>query len=150
MADVIRNKKASFDFELLETFEAGMELFGFEVKALRNKLGSLEGAYVVVRDNEAFLVGATIPPYQPSNTPKDYDPERTRRLLLSKKEIGTLAGAESQKGLTIVPISVYNAGRKLKLKLAIGKGKKKFDKRETIKSRESKRAIERTLKQENR
>lgn len=150
MADLIRNKKATFDFELLDTFEAGIELSGFEVKSLRKKQGSLEGAHVVVRGGEAFLVGATIPPFQPANTPTDYDPERSRRLLLSRKEISGLADAEAQKGLTVVPISVYSKARKLKLKLAIARGKKKYDKREVIKKRESKRAIERTLKQQQR
>ena len=147
MADLIRNKKSKFDYELLETFEAGIELFGYEVKSLRNKQASLEGSHVVIRGNEAFLVGATIPPYQPSNTPKDYDPERSRRLLLNKKELNELSGFESQRGLTIVPISVYSKGRNLKLKIAVARGKKKHDKRETIKERASKRAIERTLKQ---
>jgi len=147
MADLVRNKKATFNFEILETFEAGLELFGYEVKSLRNKQGSLEGSHVVVRGEEVFLVGATIPPYQPVNTPKDYDPERTRRLLLHRKEIGELAGAESQKGLTIVPISVYNKGRNLKLKIAIARGKKKSDKRQVLKERETKKDIERQMKQ---
>ena len=149
MAVLIQNKKVRFNFELLKTFEAGLELFGSEVKSLRNKKGNLEGSYVVVRGGEAYLVGATIPPYQPANTPKEYDSERTRRLLITKKEIIQLAEAESQKGLTIVPISVYNKGRKLKLQIAIARGKKKFDKREILKERASKRAIERTLKSRN-
>lgn len=147
MSDLIRNKKIHFNFEILETFEAGLELFGHEVKSLRNKKASLEGAYVVVRGNEAFLVGATIQPYQPINTPKEYDPERSRKLLLHKKELNKLSLAESQKGLTIVPMSVYNKGRNLKLKIAIARGKKKHDKRETIKARDSKKKIERQLKQ---
>ena len=147
MAVLIQNKKVRFNFELLKTFEAGLELFGSEVKSLRNKKGNLEGSYVVVRGGEAYLVGATIPPYQPANTPKEYDSERTRRLLITKKEIIQLAEAESQKGLTIVPISVYNKGRKLKLQIAIARGKKKFDKREILKERASKKAIERQLKQ---
>ena len=148
VATLIHNKKASFDFELQDTFEAGLELLGIEVKSLRNKRGSLEGAHVVVRGGEAFLVGAPIPPYQPKNTPASYDPERTRKLLLKAKEIGELAGAESKKGLTIVPISVYNKNRKLKLQIAIARGKKKYDKRETLKARESKRTIERELKRQ--
>jgi len=147
MATLIKNKKVTFDFEILETFEAGLELLGSEVKSLRNKRGSLEGSHVVVRGNEAFLVGATIPPYQPANMPKDYDPERTRKLLLNKKEIGELGDAESQKGLTIVPISVYSKGRNLKLQIAIARGKKKHDKRQTIKERDTKKDIERQMKQ---
>ena len=145
---LVKNKKVHFNFEILETFEAGIELLGHEVKSLRNKQASLEGSHVVVRGNEAFLVGATITPYQPANTPKDYDPERTRKLLLNKKEISELLSAESQKGLTIGPISVYNKGRNLKLQIAIARGKKKHDKREVLKTRDSKKAIERQMKQQ--
>jgi len=143
---LLEHPKARFDYEILETFEAGLELTGYEVKTLRKHQGSLLGAYVVVRGGEAFLVGATIPPYQQNNTPKEYDATRPRRLLLSKKELGTLANTESTKGLTLVPVSVYNKGRVLKLSVAIARGKKKFDKRETIKKRETDRDIRRTLK----
>ena len=144
--NLVTNKKARFNYDILETFEAGVELFGFEVKSLRRKQGSLEGAHVTVRGGEVYLLGATIPPYQPANTPEGYDPVRNRRLLLTKKEIGKLSGLENQKGLTIVPLSVYNKGRKLKVELAVARGKKKHDKREVIKKREAKRKIERTLK----
>ena len=143
---LIDNKKVRFDYELLKEFEAGIELLGTEVKALRNKRGSLAGARVVVRGNEAYLVGASIPPYQPENIDESYDPERVRRLLLSKKELAELAGADVEKGLTIVPISLYNSGRKLKLSFALARGKKKHDKRETIKERETNIAIERAMK----
>ena len=146
MARLVNNKKVKFDFELIDTYEAGMELFGYEVKSLRNKRGSLDGAHVTVRGGEVFLVGATIPPYQPANTPKEYDQERTRKLLMTKKEIEKLEDVESQKGLTIVPISIYNKSRKLKLQIAAARGKKKLDKREAIKKRESKIAIGRMLK----
>lgn len=146
MAKLIINKKVHLNYEILEHFEAGMELFGFEVKALRNKLGSLEGSHITVRGEEVYLIGATIPPYQPANTPESYEPTRNRRLLLTKKEIGKLAGLENQRGLTIVPISVYNKNRKLKLEIAVARGKKKYDKREDIKKRDTKRDIERTLK----
>ena len=146
MARLVNNKKVKFDFELIDTYEAGMELFGYEVKSLRNKRGSLDGAHVTVRGGEVFLVGATIPPYQPANTPKEYDQERTRKLLMTKKEIEKLEDVESQKGLTIVPISIYNKSRKLKLQIAVARGKKKLDKREAIKKRESKIAIGRMLK----
>ena len=146
MANLIENKKARLHYELMDDYEAGLDLRGFEVASLRARHGSLEGSHVVIRGGEAFLVGATIPPYQPNNTPPTYDPGRARRLLLSKKHIGTLAGREKQKGLTIVPISVYNKGRFLKLKIAVARGKKKYDKREAIKAREDKRRIARTLK----
>jgi len=142
----IQNKKVHFNYEILEKFEAGIGLLGFEVKSLKSKQGSLEGAHVIVRDGEVFLVGATIPPYQPSNTPKGYDPERARKLLLTKKEISALSGVESKKGLTIVPISVYNKKNKLKLEFGIARGKKKHDKREDIKKRDTERDIGRNLK----
>lgn len=143
---LLENKRVGFDYEILETMEAGLELFGFEVKSLRAGHGSLKGAHVVARGGEAYLVGATIPPWQTANAPKSYDPERTRRLLLSRKEIARIAGAESEKGLTIVPLSVYNKGYRLKLGIAIARGKKKEDKRHTIKAREEKRRIQHSLK----
>lgn len=146
MATLIANKKATFNYELMDEYEAGLDLFGFEVKSLRARHGSLVGSHVIIRGNEAYLLGMSIPPYQPANTPPSYEPDRTRRLLLTKKEIGQLAGIERQKGLTIVPISVYSKGRLLKLRIAVARGKKKYDKRQNIKAREDKRSIERTLK----
>ena len=143
---LIENQRARFDYTFMEEMEAGLELLGFEVKSLRAKRGSLKGARVVARGGEAYLVGASIPAWQIANAPKSYDPERTRRLLLSRKEIAHIASAEGEKGLTIVPISVYNKGRKLKLSIAIARGKKKEDKRHTIRAREEKRRIERSLK----
>lgn len=146
MASLLYNKKASLKYAIIETFPAGMELFGFEVKSLRNKQGSLDGAHVIIRGREAYLIGASIPPHQAKNAPQDYDPKRIRRLLLTAKEISRLAGSEKVKGLTIVPISVYNKGRYLKVEIAVARGKQKHDKRETLKERSAKRDIERTLK----
>ena len=143
---LIENQRAGFDYVILETLEAGLELLGFEVKSLRAKHGSLKGARVVARGGEAYLVGATIPAWQVANAPKSYDPERTRRLLLSEKEIAHISSAEGQRGLTIIPLSVYNKGRVLKLGLAIVRGKKKADKRQSIRAREEKRRIDRSLK----
>ncbi|OGG79851.1 SsrA-binding protein [Candidatus Kaiserbacteria bacterium RIFCSPLOWO2_01_FULL_54_13] len=143
---LIENPRVKFDYQILEELEAGLELLGFEVKSLRAKHGSLKGARVIARGGEAYLVGASIPAWQIANAPKSYDPERTRRLLLSRKEIARVASAETQKGLTIVPISVYSKHRKLKLAIAIARGKKKEDKRHSIRAREEKRRIERTLK----
>ena len=140
------NSKVRFNYELLETYEAGLELLGFEVKSLKIGRGELAGARVLIRGGEAFLVGATIPPYQAGNTPEDYDSARTRRLLLNKRQMQELAKAEETKGLTIVPLKVYNKGTKLKLSLAIARGKKKYDKRETIKKRDTERELGRTLK----
>ena len=146
MANLIEHKKIHFDYELLEQFEAGVQLFGTEVKSLRANHGKLEGAHITIRGGEAFLIGAEIPPFQAGNTSKSYEPSRNRRLLLNKKELAELAKAEEQAGLTIVPISMYNKGRVIKLRLAIARGKKKGDKRETIKKREALRDIAREVK----
>jgi SsrA-binding protein len=143
---LIQNDRAGFDYELLDKMEAGLELFGYEVKSLRAKHGSLKGARVVARGGEAYLVGATIPAWQKANAPKTYDAERPRRLLLKKDEIVQISSAEAKNGLTIVPLMVYNKGRNLKLSIAIARGKKKQDKRRDIRERDEKRSIERTLK----
>lgn len=143
---LIDNKKVHLEYSILEEMEAGLELHGYEVKSLRAGQGSLKGARIVARGGEAYLVGASIPPWQISNAPKSYDPERSRRLLLKAKEIAHIASAEGQSGLTIVPLRVYNKNRKLKLAIAIARGKKKYDKRQTIRAREEKRRAERTLK----
>lgn len=149
MADLlIQNRKAKFDYEILDKYEAGIELFGFEVKSIRKGQGSFDGSHITIRGSEVFLIGANIPPYQTKNTPKEYDPSRNRRLLLTKKEIAELSEVENKRGLTIIPISMYNSGRRIKVEIASVKGKKKFDKRETIKKRESDREIRRTLKNE--
>ena len=145
---MIQNKKAYFNYEITEKFTAGIELFGFEVKSIRDKKGQLEGAYITIRGGEAYLIGANIPAYQPKNAPAGFDPLRNRKLLLTKKEIKLLADIEGKKGLTIVAIAVYNAGRKLKLEIGIAKGKRNFDKRETMKKRETDREIRRSLKNE--
>jgi SsrA-binding protein len=143
---LIDNKRGAFDYSIIETMEAGLVLEGFEVKSLRAGQGSLKGARVVARGGEAYLLGATIPAFQVANAPKSYDPERTRKLLLNKKQIAQVLSAESEKGLTIIPLSVYNKGRNLKLEIAIAKGKKMQDKRESIKKRDTERDIQRSLK----
>ena len=146
MSTYISNKKAHFNYEILETFEAGLVLFGYEVKAIRSGRGKLEGGHVVIRGKEAFLVGVSISYFQEANTPKNYDPERARKLLLSKKELAKLQREGEQAGLTIVPIKLYNNGRNVKLEIALVRGKKKADKRESIKKRDVKRDIDRILK----
>ena len=145
---LLDNRKALFSYEVQESLEAGIELLGHEVKALRKGMGSLSGAYVTIRGGEAFLVGSTISPYQQGNVPKEYDQKRQRRLLLSKKELERLVMATDKNGLTLVPISMYNKGRVIKVELAVAKGKKKADKRQTIKSRDANREIHRVLKGE--
>lgn len=146
MASYIRNKKAYLNFEVLETFEAGIVLAGYEVKAVRAGRGKLEGSHIIIRGGEAFLVGASISHYQEANTPKSYDKERVRKLLLSKKQLKKLDTELNQAGLTIVPISLYNKIRKIKLEIALVRGKKKADKREALKKRDVKRDIDRILK----
>lgn len=149
MSSFIENKKARFNYEITETLEAGIELLGPEVKSIKGGMGSLEGAYAVVRGGEVFLLGSNIPPYQAGNMPKGYDPLRTRKLLLTKKEIIELAQMEQEKKLTIVPLSMYNKGGKVKVSLGVARGKKKFDKRETIKKRDTEREIGRLKHQSN-
>lgn len=130
---LISNKKANFNYDIKETYSAGLELFGFEVKSLRKGQGSLDGSHITIRGNEAYLVNSFIPPFQEKNAPVDYDPRRNRKLLLTSKEIEEIGKVEKTKGLTIVPISVYNKGKVLKIDIGVGTGKKKFDKRESIK-----------------
>jgi SsrA-binding protein len=144
--DLLTHKRARFDYEILETFEAGIELLGTEVKSVRKKYGSLDGARVVVRGGEAYLLGAHIPPFQVKNVSGSYDPNRTRRLLLTKKQIHEIGNRGEGKGLTIIPVSLYNKGRLLKVSVALVRGKKKFDKRESIKKRDTDRDIKRELK----
>lgn len=146
MAVYADNRKAHFNYEIGGKYEAGLELLGTEVKSVRSGRMSLEGSFVAVRGGEAYLINGNIPPYQPANAPGDYDPLRPRRLLLTKKEIDELAGAERSTNLTIVPLSVYNKGKKIKLSLALAKGKKTRDKRATIQKRETNREIEREYK----
>ena len=140
------NKRARFDFEILDTFEAGLVLLGTEVKSIRLGRARLDGSYVVVRGGEAFLVGASIAAFQPVNTPKSYDPERSRKLLLSQKELARIHRETEQGRLTAVPLSLYNKGGKIKLGFALARGKKQADKREHLKERDVKREIDRTLK----
>lgn len=143
---LISRRGVTYDFEIMETYSAGVSLLGHEVKSLRAKKGSLEGARIVVRGGEAFLVGASIPAYQQTKDTKGYEPERTRRLLLTKKEIEELLNIESTKGLTLVPLKWYSSKRLVKLSFAVVRGKKTRDKREDIKKRDMDRDIERTLK----
>ena len=141
------NKKAYFDYEILEKFEAGIVLIGQEVKSIRMNRLNLTGSYVVLdKNSEVFLVGANIPPYQPKNMPGNYDPQHSRKLLLKKKEIQYLIGKSRQSGLTLIPLKVYTNDGKIKLEFGIAKGKKQFDKREKIKKRELDKEIQRELK----
>ncbi len=146
MKNLALNKRARFDYEILETIEAGISLLGFEVKATKAGKINLSGSYAQVKGNEVWLINATIGPYQPKNTPKDYDPERTRRLLLTKKQIQALTGKTHEAGLTLVPLRAYIKGRLVKIELGLARHKKKHDKREVIKKRDVDREIRRNLK----
>ena len=144
--DLVRHTKAHFEYTILDEYEAGIELLGSEVKSLRKKQGSLLGAHVVIRGGEAFVVGMDLPVYQPANPSSDVDRLRTRKLLLNKKQLDELNRAGETKGLTIIPIVVYSKGPKLKIKIAVVKGKKLFDKRESIKKRDVDRQLRREMK----
>jgi SsrA-binding protein len=146
MKILAENKKAYFNYEILEKFEAGIVLIGQEVKSLKTKGVNLAGNFIVLKNEEVFWVGANISPYQPKNAPSDYNPERSRKLLLKKSEIKYLIGKSKQKSLTLIPLKLYTtkSGR-IKIGFAIAKGKKRFDKREQIKKREVERKIKRAL-----
>ena len=153
MKALAENRKVKFDYTVLETIEAGIVLSGFEVKAVKSGKMNLTGSYARIKGNEVWLINSSIQPYQPGNTPKDYDPERTRHLLLTSKEIKRLTGKEHESGLTLVPLRAYIKGRLpagrhglVKLELGLGRHKKKTDKREVIKKREADRDINRALK----
>ena len=143
---LISNDKERFDYEILETLEAGVVLQGQEVKAIRTGKASIKGSYVKIFDNEAYLLGAQIAPYQPGNTPKDYDPQRTRKLLLKKSELKYLLGKSQERGLTLIPLKLYDHHGLIKLEIGVGKGKKKYDKREVTSKREVERTMRRALK----
>ena len=140
------NRRARFDYDIIDTYEAGIELKGFEVKSVTSGRGNLTGAYAIVRGGEVWLLNMEIPPYQPANMPSDYDSTRTRRLLLKKEEIKVLTGKIKERGLTLIPLKLYSKNRRIKIALGLGKAKKKYDKRETIKKRETEREIRRHLK----
>ncbi len=146
MKILAENKKAGFDYGILETYEAGLALFGYEVKAIKTGHVSLTGSYVVNKGNEFYLINALIPPYQPANTPVDYDQKRSRKLLLKKSEITSLIGKSKTKGLTLIPLKLYTKKSRIKLEFALAKGKRKIDKREVIKKRDMEREIGRKLR----
>jgi len=146
MRILAENKKAFFDYEILEKYEAGISLTGQEVKSLKAGRISLAGTFVILRGEEAFWVGAKIPAWQPLNAPS-YKEERKRKLLLTKKEIKRLIGKVKQRGLTLIPLKLYTKGRWIKLEFGLAKKKKKTDKREILKKKAIEKEIARTLKE---
>jgi len=147
MADRIlsENKKAFFDYEILENFYAGMVLFGQEVKSIKTGHINLAGSYVSLRQGEAFLIGVKVPPYQPNNLGADYGEERARKLLLNKKELNYLIGKSAEKGYSLVPLKIFEKNGRIKLEFGLAKGKKKFNKKEKIKKRDIGRETAREL-----
>lgn len=143
---IAENKKALFDYEVLEKLQAGIVLIGQEVKSIKLGRITLQGSFVILRGEEVFLIGANVPPYQPKNAPPDYDPKRSRKLLLQKAEIKKLIGKSRQKSLTMAPLKVYNDRGKIKIEFAVVRSKKKRDKREQIKKRETEREIQRAFR----
>lgn len=138
------NKKATFDYEIQEKLTAGVELLGHEAKSVKMGRFDLSGSHAIIRGGEAYLVGATIHPFQVKNAPSNYDPMRTRKLLLTKKEIQHVFGKLNE-GLTLVPLKSYNIRGFIKIELGLGRGKNKADKREAIKKRDTEREIRRNI-----
>ena len=149
--DIATNRQASFRFELLERFQCGIVLTGTEVKSLREGNVQLKDAYATLRDGEVWLVGMYIAPYGPASS-QNHDPERPRKLLLHRGEIDGLTGATHERGLTLVPTRVYfsEAGSRAKVEIALARGKNVYDKRESIRKRETDREVQRELREARR
>jgi SsrA-binding protein len=145
MEALSENRRAGFDYEILQTYEAGLELLGSEVKSVATGKANLAGAYAIIRGEEVFIVGMDIPPYQPKNIQEEYDSQRVRKLLLNKEEIDELAGRVKQERLTIVGLKLYKKGPRIKLLLGLGKSRQKADKREHLKQKEVNREIRKQL-----
>ena len=141
MTNIAENKRAGFDYDIVEKYEAGIELTGQEVKSVKGGRFNLASSYAVPKDGQLLLVNASIPPYQPKNAPADYQPDRPRRLLLHKAEIKSLYGKLKEKSFSLVPLRAYLKKGFVKLELGLGKSRKKSDKREVIKKRDSRREM---------
>ena len=142
---IAKNKRAFFDYEILEKYEAGLVLEGQEVKSIKTGHISINGSFVTLKSSECWLIGATVPPYKMAGR-IGYEPGRSRKLLLHRREIDSLIGQTKQKGLTLVPLEVYTKGGKIKLKFGLARGKKKYEKREMIKKRDVEKAIRMAMK----
>ena len=147
---IVQNKRARFDYKLLETFEAGVALAGWEVKALRAGKAQLTDSYVLMKDGEAWLLGAQITPLETASTHFVTDPTRTRKLLLHKKELARILAATSAKGQTCVCTRLYWKGHLVKASIALAQGKQAHDKRDTQRDRDWNRQKQRVMRQENR
>lgn len=143
--DLVSNRRATHDYEILETFEAGIVLQGTEIKSIRNHGASLQESYVKVLSGEIWLIGSSIAPYRFGNI-HNHEEKRDRKLLMHKREINRLKVASQEKGLTIIPLGMYLKNGRVKLRIGIAKGKKNIDKRAVIKERDEKRHIQQALK----
>ena len=145
MKVVCQNRKAHHDYHIEETFEAGIALLGTEVKSLRDGKANLKDSYVIIKEGEVFLLNCHISPYSHGNI-MNHDPVRTRKLLLHRKEIDRLGGKAAAKGYTLIPLKIYFKDSFAKVEIGVAKGKRLFEKRDTIKEREARREIERAMK----
>lgn len=145
MKIVCQNRKAYHDYSIEETIEAGVQLLGTEVKSLREGRANLKDSYAIIKNSDVLLLNCHISPYSHGNI-MNHDPLRTKRLLLHKKEIERLRGKVQQKGYSLIPLKIYFKGPYAKIEIGLARGKKQYEKRETIKEREAKRAIEKAMK----
>ena len=146
MPAIVKNKKALHNYEVLEKFETGIVLTGQEVKSVKQSHINLAGSYIRIKKGEAWLIGTQIPKYHLAGPLPEYDPRRPRKLLLRKRELKYLVGKTQEKGLTLIPVSVYTKRSKIKLEIGLARGRKSHDKRAVIKKREEKRKISQALK----
>jgi SsrA-binding protein len=146
MKTLIQNRKATQSYEVIDTYESGIVLAGYEVVALRSGSGSLRGSYVIIDQGQAVLKNCSIPLLQTATAPKSYDDTRDRRLLFKKQELRKLVGKTQEKGLTLVPLSLYSSKRFIKVNVALVRSKNKHDKRASLKKRDDNRDMARTLK----
>lgn len=140
------NRKAKYDYEALDKYEAGLELTGAEVKSIREGGAKIDAGHVVAKGGELWLIGANIAPYKKASNIEDYDPARSRKLLMHRKEINQLTGKLSEKGLTVIPFSLYTRSNRIKLEIWLARGKKTFEKKQKIKERDLSRETQRYLR----
>ena len=141
------NKKAKFDYEILQTVEAGLVLTGAEVKSIKAGSVQLKGSFLHIKDNGLWLKNAYVAPYKPAGNKKEYDPYQDRRVLIHKRELKKFIGKRQSEGLTLIPISLYTKGDLIKLEFALARGKKKFEKRDAIKKRDVERRLREKMKE---
>lgn len=148
MTDFATNPRARFDYEILETIEAGLVLRGYEVKSIKTGKVSIKGAYVRIINGAPWLVGAVIAPYQSGNVPPEYQEQADRKLLLNRSQVATLVGLAHAHGVSLVPLRLYAKKGLIKLEIGIARSKKKYDKRESIKKKDIARSRQRGMNEE--